>query len=134
MEITTLAHGLTGFGHPIRIACVVLLETERSPSELFGVLQQVDNAPTLGTVAYHVRMLKQYDLVYETRTLPRRGALEHFYRRTNTADELLKTLGPILGLPRRKAGRPGRNGKRVVELLTALGMLAEAEEPEVVAA
>lgn len=134
MEITTLANGLTGFGHPVRIACLVLLENERSPSDLFGALQQIDTPPTLGTVAYHVRMLKQYDLVYETHTAPRRGALEHFYRRTDTADALLKVLAPVLGLPRRGPGRPGRNGKRVTELLAAIGLIAEVEEPEAVAA
>lgn len=133
MEITTLANGLTGFGHPIRIACIVLLEDEHSPSELFGILAQTDAPATLGTVAYHVRMLRQYDLVYETRTEPRRGALEHYYRRTDTADDLLKVIGPLLGLPKRGPGRPGRNGKRVTALLVSIGLVTEVEG-EVVAA
>lgn len=107
-----LAKGLLGFGHPIRVRCIALLADEHSPSELYELQQRYSEkgrflgGPTLGTVSYHMRMLRDYGLVYETKTEPRRGALEHFYRRTELADELMRALAPIYGLPkprRRKA-------------------------------
>jgi hypothetical protein len=50
------------------------------------VLQQLLNGlVTLGVVSYHVRELRTVTLIAETRTEPRRGALEHFYRRTHSA-------------------------------------------------
>jgi hypothetical protein len=63
-------------------------------------------------VSYHVRMLRDYGLVVEARTAPRRGALEHYYRRTELAELLTTTLAPLLGLPPRR-----RNGKRAAREL-----------------
>jgi DNA-binding transcriptional ArsR family regulator len=111
MDLETLARGLQGYGHPIRIGALVLLEYEHSPSELFELL----DGPSLGTVAYHVRMLRDYGLVSETRTEPRRGALEHFYRRTELADALMVVLAPVLGVPPKR--RNGRSDTREADLL-----------------
>lgn len=37
----------------------------------------------IGTVAYHVRELKDHTVIKLVKTTPRRGAVEHFYTRTN---------------------------------------------------
>lgn len=129
-DLNLLARGLSGFSHPLRIKVLVLLEREHSPSELAELL----TGEPLGVVSYHVRMLRDYDLVAETRTQPRRGALEHFYRRTALADVLVATLGELIGLPP-KPSKPGRKSAadldaREASLLLALG----ASEPEAEAA
>jgi DNA-binding transcriptional ArsR family regulator len=97
----SLAQGLQGFGHPVRVRCLVLLASEHSPTELTDLL----TGPALGAVAYHVRMLRDYGLVEETRQAQRRGALEHFYVRTQLADDMLRALAPIFGLPRARRKR-----------------------------
>jgi hypothetical protein len=114
LSLDAAAAALMGFGHPIRIRALILLETEHSPTALCGLL---DSVP-LGVIAYHVRMLKQYGLVRETRTQAKRGALEHFYLRTDLADVLLDTLGPLFGLPPRRRGK--RGPKRAADLLAAV--------------
>jgi DNA-binding transcriptional ArsR family regulator len=108
-----LAKGLLGFGHPTRVRCLVLLADEHSPSDLYEVQQQRDDAgeiiegsgPSLGTVSYHMRMLRDYGLIREVRVQPRRGALEHFYVRTDLADEILAALAPVFELPRVRRSR-----------------------------
>jgi hypothetical protein len=62
VNLDDLARGLTGFGHPIRIRLLVLLEFESSP----GALHDVTHEP-LGVVSYHVRMLRDYGLAELTR-------------------------------------------------------------------
>jgi DNA-binding transcriptional ArsR family regulator len=102
-SLDLLAQGLTGLGHPIRIRALALLEFEYSPSQLAPILQE-----PLGVVSYHVRMLRDYVLVEITRQEPKRGALQHFYQRTELADQLLSRLNGLLDLPPRTAGRPGQ--------------------------
>jgi DNA-binding transcriptional ArsR family regulator len=64
--------------HPLRGRIFQRLgERIASPRELADEL----NAP-LGVVAYHVRMLRDYDCVELVRTQQHRGALQHFYRAT----------------------------------------------------
>lgn len=70
--------------HPTQIAILELLhvvhdrsDPARSPTDLAAVL----DAP-LGVVAYHVRMLAGRGLIRETRTVPVRGALQHYYALT----------------------------------------------------
>jgi DNA-binding transcriptional ArsR family regulator len=95
VNLDDLARGLHGFGHPIRVRALVLFEFESTPV----VLAEALDAP-LGVVSYHVRMLRDYGLVELTRTEPRRGALAHFYRRTELADLLLGRVGWFLDLPK----------------------------------
>lgn len=102
-SLDLLAQGLTGLGHPLRIRALALLEFESSPSEIAPLLQE-----PLGVVSYHVRMLRDYGLIAETRTAPKRGALQHFYRRTELADLILSRLNGLLDIPPRTAGRPGQ--------------------------
>lgn len=119
--MSALAKGLLGFGHPVRVRCVVLLANEHSPSELFELLNPgLDGSkhkgdPSLGTVAYHMRMLRDYGLVEEVRQQPRRGALEHFYVRTELADRLVRALSEVYGLPKPRKARV----KREAEALAA---------------
>src|SRR3954466_5725761 len=139
-DLRLVATGLNGFSHPLRIKLIVLLEREHSPSELCGLLP----GEPLGVVSYHVRMLKQYGLLTETKTRPRRGALEHFYARTPLADVLLETLAPLLKLPAKPKRRAGRLSAAAIEareraLLKALvvepaSASVATEEPEEAAA
>jgi len=65
-----------GLAHPLRIAILRVLEARTaSPSE---IAEEID-AP-LGNVSYHVRFLARLGLVELAETLPRRGAVEHYYR------------------------------------------------------
>lgn len=96
-----LAAALQGFGHPIRLRAIVLFEFEASPTQLAEAMDE-----PLGVVAYHVRMMRDYGLLRETRTEPKRGALQHYYQRTELADQLLALLLPMLAVPAR-----GRTGK-----------------------
>jgi DNA-binding MarR family transcriptional regulator len=57
----------------------VLEQRTASPSELADEL----DAP-LGTVSYHVRELARFGLVKLVKRTPRRGAIEHHYRATET--------------------------------------------------
>jgi DNA-binding transcriptional ArsR family regulator len=52
----------------------------RSPKDFADTL-----GVPLGVASYHVRMLPDRGLIYEARTEPRRGALQHWYRLTTTA-------------------------------------------------
>ncbi len=62
--------------HPLRIKILRYLEDHvASPSQLadeFGVV--------VGTASYHVRVLHKFGLIELVRQIPRRGAIEHFYR------------------------------------------------------
>lgn len=94
-SLDTLSAGLSGFGHPLRIRILVLMDKrETTPRELAEVL----GAP-LGVTSYHVRMLREYGLIVGTRQEPRRGALAHFYRRTELAETLLAKLNGTLAVP-----------------------------------
>lgn len=71
------------FAHPTAIAVLELLaivEDARSPMQLSQALDV-----SLGQVSYHVRQLAGAGLNELVSTRPRRGAVEHFYRLTETA-------------------------------------------------
>ena len=62
--------------HPLRVEILDYLNgREWSPRELEAELNQ-----GLSQVSYHVKVLFDYELIELTRTEPRRGAVEHFYR------------------------------------------------------
>ncbi len=65
------------FGHPLRVEILQALQgrPDASPNELSQLLEQ-----PLGNVAYHVSVLEEYGCVAETRSVQRRGAVEHYYR------------------------------------------------------
>jgi DNA-binding transcriptional ArsR family regulator len=64
-------------GHPLRwrILEAVSERSEASPIELARTLDQ-----PLATISHHVRVLREAHCLELTRTEPRRGALEHYYR------------------------------------------------------
>ncbi len=69
---------MKGMDHPLRLKILTLLnDREWSPNELSDQL-----AEGLSQVSYHVKVLKDLKLIEPTRTEPRRGAVEHFYRAT----------------------------------------------------
>jgi DNA-binding transcriptional ArsR family regulator len=73
--------------HPLRPRILALMTArgEVSPNEVATELEV-----RLGTVSYHMRILRDAGWIELVRTEPRRGALEHFYRpvvRTQLDDE-----------------------------------------------
>ena len=86
---------LKALAHPTRIRVLAILkERKASPNELSEMLGE-----GLGTVAYHVRTLKNLGLVKLVGTRPRRGAIEHFYEAVEHprfSDEAWDAAGPIV--------------------------------------
>jgi DNA-binding transcriptional ArsR family regulator len=86
---------LKALAHPTRIRVLAILkERKASPNELSEMLGE-----GLGTVAYHVRTLKQLGLVKLVATRPRRGAIEHFYEAVEHprfSDEAWDAAGPVV--------------------------------------
>jgi DNA-binding transcriptional ArsR family regulator len=68
---------MKALAHPLRWRILELVSErgEASPSELARALDQ-----PLATVSHHVRVLRESRSLELTRTEPRRGALEHYYR------------------------------------------------------
>jgi DNA-binding transcriptional ArsR family regulator len=66
---------------------------------------------SLGTVAYHVHMLRDYECVELVRTEPRRGAPQHFYR---------ATARPTLDASRRRCLPAGLRGELSAHTLSAV--------------
>jgi DNA-binding transcriptional ArsR family regulator len=58
----------------------ILSEREASPNELTELVNG-----GLSKISYHVKVLKDFDLIELVRTEPRRGAVEHFYRAKHRA-------------------------------------------------
>jgi DNA-binding transcriptional ArsR family regulator len=79
------------FSHPVRIRILLALADleEGSPLEL---AQKVSSP--LGTVSYHVRYLADLGALELSRMVPRRGALQHYYR-------LAPVIRDVLPLARR---------------------------------
>src|SRR3954449_4970232 len=63
--------------HPLRPRILQILQDrgEASPNEIAGAL----DVP-LGTLSYHTRLLRDAGWIELVREVPRRGAVEHFYR------------------------------------------------------
>lgn len=67
--------------HPLRVQILAILnERVASPNRLAQKLGE-----GLSQVSYHVKVLRDYDCIELVRTVPRRGAVEHFYRGTRRA-------------------------------------------------
>lgn len=81
-ERDRIADFAIAMGHPTRRA--ILRELARvgegngmaSPNELSKMLDE-----GLSQISYHVRVLRDCDAVVLQKTVPRRGAVEHYYRR-----------------------------------------------------
>ena len=62
--------------HPLRVEILAILNDRMaSPNELSKELEE-----GLSQVSYHVKVLKDFDMVEMVKTEPRRGAVEHYYR------------------------------------------------------
>lgn len=119
VDLNAIASAMQGFGHNVRIRALVLMEGERSPGDIAAVLGE-----PLGVVSYHVRMLRDYGMIELTRTEPRRGALQHYYQRTDLAETVLARVAPLINLPPRKAGEYGTEKR-----LDALAKWAAEHKP-----
>jgi DNA-binding transcriptional ArsR family regulator len=68
-------------GHPVRVqALTILNERVASPNEIAKELDQ-----SVGHVSYHIKVLKECECIELVDTVPRRGAMEHFYSATSRA-------------------------------------------------
>ena len=67
---------MKALSHKERVQCLsILSEREASPSELSELVNS-----NLSRVSYHVKVLKDFELIELVKIEPRRGAVEHFYR------------------------------------------------------
>jgi len=64
-------------GHPLRLRILEAI-AERGEASPIGLAREFDHA--VATVSHHVRLLRDLGWIELTRTEPRRGAVEHFYR------------------------------------------------------
>jgi len=67
---------IKALAHPLRVDILVILnERMASPNQLSKELDE-----GLSQISYHVKVLKDYDMIELVKTEPRRGAVEHYYR------------------------------------------------------
>lgn len=72
---------MKALGHPLRVTILDLFnKAEWSPRELERELGE-----GLSQISYHVKVLHDFELIEMTRTAPRRGAVEHYYRAVERA-------------------------------------------------
>jgi DNA-binding transcriptional ArsR family regulator len=107
---------IKALAHPLRWRILEILSErgEASPVELARRLDQ-----PLATVSHHMRVLRDLGSIELTRTEPRRGALEHFYRAVMPAffdDEQWQRVPVVL-----RRGLAGQVFRRIVEEAAAAG-------------
>lgn len=67
---------MKALGHPLRLQLLAILaDRVASPKEISDELNE-----TIGDVNYHAKVLQDNGLIVEDHQVPRRGAMEHFYR------------------------------------------------------
>jgi DNA-binding transcriptional ArsR family regulator len=67
---------IKALAHPLRVQILAILNDRMaSPNELSKELDE-----GLSQVSYHVKVLKDFDMIEMVKTEPRRGAVEHYYR------------------------------------------------------
>jgi DNA-binding transcriptional ArsR family regulator len=72
---------IKALAHPLRVRILAFMNDRPwSPRELEQELGE-----GLSQVSYHVKVLRDFELISLTKTEPRRGAVEHFYRATERA-------------------------------------------------
>ena len=72
---------MKALSHPGRVRCLAILnERTASPNELSEEFRE-----GLSQISYHIKVLREYELIELVRTEPRRGAVEHFYAATHRA-------------------------------------------------
>ncbi len=80
--------------HPLRLKVIQHLQTREkaSPNEL----SEIFDVP-LGTMSYHVRRLHDLGFLELVKRVPRRGAVEHFYRLKKDVDGALRGMADRIG-------------------------------------
>ena len=113
---------LIALGHPLRRRILRRMSDEKaiSPRELATLLRE-----PLSNVAYHVRVLARCEAATLAATRPRRGSMQHFYRRTieapwarqvleqeesSSAEPAAEEPGPGESSARRRLSRPRGGG------------------------
>jgi DNA-binding transcriptional ArsR family regulator len=67
---------IKALAHPLRIEILAILNDRMaSPNELSKELEE-----GLSQVSYHVKVLRDFEMIEMLKTEPRRGAVEHYYR------------------------------------------------------
>ena len=95
-DLESIAHLLAGLGHPIRLRIVMALDAD--PLSPRGLHERLDVG--LSLVAYHVRALRDDELLELVATRRARGSVESFYRLTASgrrAREMLAAAWPEIG-------------------------------------
>jgi DNA-binding transcriptional ArsR family regulator len=90
---------MKALSHPLRVQILTLVnERPWSPNEMSKELDE-----GLSQVSYHVKVLRDFELIELTKTEPRRGAVEHYYKavertfvREKIADKLPRTAQMLL--------------------------------------
>lgn len=81
----------------------------QSPNKLSEYLDE-----GLSQVSYHIKVLKDYKIIHQVATRPRRGAVEHYYlptKLTRTRLMALASIGPEVGAVEPKERKPKKKGK-----------------------
>jgi DNA-binding transcriptional ArsR family regulator len=68
---------LKALGHPLRLRLLEAI-SERGEASPVALAREFDQP--LATVSHHIRLLRHLGYLELVRTVPRRGAVEHFYR------------------------------------------------------
>lgn len=75
-KLTLKQRLIKAMAHPLRVRILAYMNDRAwSPNELSNEL-----AEGLSQVSYHVKVLRDFELIEMTKTEPRRGAVEHYYR------------------------------------------------------
>jgi DNA-binding transcriptional ArsR family regulator len=99
-ELSRETRLIKALAHPMRVTILEIMSTgEWSPNELKTALGE-----GLSQVSYHVKVLHDLEMIELTKTEPRRGAVEHFYRAVERAflssadaSDVPKTQQSIIG-------------------------------------
>lgn len=84
---------MKALSHPLRVQILTLVnEREWSPNEMSKELEE-----GLSQVSYHVKVLKDFEMIEMVRTEPRRGAVEHFYK---AVERMIVPEGMTADLPK----------------------------------
>src|SRR3954462_7288917 len=107
---------LRAISHPFRHRLLGMLDGRvASPNQLAR-----ERGLPLGRVSYHIRLLNDLGAIELTRTEPRRGALEHFYRAVTT---VWFSEGDWAKLPR--SARRGILGQNLQQIFTDVTTAAD---------
>jgi DNA-binding transcriptional ArsR family regulator len=80
-ELSLKQRLIKALAHPLRVQILAFMnDREWSPNELSEELVE-----GLSQVSYHVKVLRDFKLIEMTKTEPRRGAVEHYYRAVERA-------------------------------------------------